>query len=114
MPAVFKNEPVKDFSDEENRKKQAEALALVQSQLGREHELIIGEDRLKSSATFKSYNPSIKSEVIGVFQRADPEQLIHAIDIAGTEFEKWKRAPVEERANVLFRAAERLRIRRFE
>ncbi len=114
MPAEFTNEPLMDFNNEENRKKQLEALGFVQSQLGCEHDLLIGTEKLKSSGTFKSYNPSKKSEIIGIFQSADPEQAVHAIDVAAAAFEKWKRAPVGERANVLFRAAERLRKRRFE
>ena len=70
MLAEFKNEPVLDFNQEANRKQQAEALMLVQSQLGREYDLIIGEERLKSGKTFKSINPSKKSEVVGIFQSA--------------------------------------------
>ena len=66
--AEFKNEPVLDFSQESNRKKQAEALALIQSQLGREYDLIIGAERLQSGKTFQSINPSRKSEVVGYFQ----------------------------------------------
>lgn len=114
MPVEFKNEPLLDFSEEENRIKQLEALEFVQSQLGREYDLIIGKEKLKSGGSFKSFNPSRKSDVIGTFQSADPEQVFHAVDVAAAVFEKWKRAPVQERANVLFRAAERLRARRFE
>jgi len=114
MPAEFKNEPLMDFNNEENRNQQSEALAFVQSQLGREYELIVGTESLKSSGSFQSFNPSKKSDVIGTFQSADPEQAVHAIDVAAAAFEKWKRAPVKERANVLFRAAERLRTRRLE
>jgi 1-pyrroline-5-carboxylate dehydrogenase len=114
MPAEFKNEPLTDFSDEKNRKKQEEALALVESRLGREHDLIVGPKRLKSGARFNSYNPSNKSEIVGIFQSAGREQAGLAIDAATEAFESWKRAPVRARANVLFRAAERLRARRFE
>jgi len=114
MSAEFKNEPLMDFSIEKNQKKQQEALALVQSRLGREHSLIIGPRRLKSKERFNSYNPSKKSEVVGIFQSADREQAVAAIDVATQAFDSWKRAPVQERANVLFRAAERLRARRFE
>ncbi len=114
MPAEFKNESLTDFNNEENREKQSEALEFVQSQLGREHDLIVGTEKLKSSGSFRSCNPSKRSEVIGMFQSADPEQALHAIDVAAAAFEKWKRAPVQERANVLFRAAERMRARRFE
>jgi len=114
MPAEFINEPLTDFSDEQNRIKQLEALALVQSQLGCEYDLIIGTECLTSSGTFRSFNPSKKSEVVGIFQSADPEQAIHAIEVAAAAFEKWRRVPIEERANVLFRAAECLQNRRFE
>ena len=114
MPAEFKNELVLDFSLESNRKKQAEALARVQSQLGREYDLIIGSEHLKSNKTFKSINPSKRSEVVGVFQSATPEQAVHAIDVASRTFENWKRVPAEKRADVLFRAAEILREKRFE
>jgi 1-pyrroline-5-carboxylate dehydrogenase len=114
MPNEFKNESVLDFSQDSNRKKQAEALALVQTQLGCECDLIIGSERLKSSKTFRSINPSKKSEIVGIFQSATPEQAVQAIDVAGRTFESWKRTPVRERADVLFRAASLLRTKRFE
>ena len=114
MLSEFKNEQVLDFSQESNRTKQAGALALIQSQLEREHDLIIGGERLKASQTFASINPSRKSEVVGRFQSATPEQAIHAIEAARRTFEKWKGMPVRERADVLFRAAKILRARRFE
>jgi 1-pyrroline-5-carboxylate dehydrogenase len=114
MPAEFKNELVLDFSQESNRRKQSEALTLIQSRLGREHDLIIGSEHLKSGKTFKSINPSRKSEVVGIFQSATPEQAVHAIDVASRAFEKWKKTPARERADILFRTAALLRERRFE
>ncbi len=114
MPTEFKNEAVLDFSQESNRKRQSDALTLVQSQSGREHDLIIGTERLKSGKTFKSINPSRKSEVVGYFQSATSDQAIHAIDAASRAFETWKKAPAQQRADVLFRAAALLRERRFE
>jgi 1-pyrroline-5-carboxylate dehydrogenase len=114
MPVEFQNELVLDFSQESNRTRQLEALALVQSRLGREYDLMIGEEHLKSDRTFKSINPSKKSEVAGIFQSATPEQAVHAINVAAQTFEKWKRVPARERASILFRAASLLRARRFE
>jgi 1-pyrroline-5-carboxylate dehydrogenase len=114
MRGEFKNEPVLDFSQEPNRQKQAEALLRVQSQLGREYDLIIGTEGLKSGKTFQSINPSRKSEVVGVFQSATPEQAIHAIEVAAQTFEQWKKLPAQDRADVLFRAADLLRAKRFE
>jgi 1-pyrroline-5-carboxylate dehydrogenase len=114
MPSEFKNEPVLDFNQESNRRKQADALALVHSQLGCEHDLIIGSERLRSDKTFKSINPSKKSEIIGHFQSAAPEHVARAIDVASRTFEKWRQVSAKERAEVLFKAAEILRARRFE
>ena len=114
MPAEFTNEPVLDFSQESYRKKQSEALALIQSQLGREYDLIIGRENLKSGQTFKSINPSRKSEVVGIFQSATAEQAVHAIETASATFEQWKRLPAQQRADLLFRVASLLREKRFE
>jgi len=114
MPTEFKNEMVLDFSQDPNRTKQAEALAQVQSQLGREYDLIIGGEPIKSNKTFKSINPSRKSEVVGIFQSATQEQAVQAIEAASRAFEKWKRVPARERAEVLFQTADLLRTRRFE
>ena len=86
MLAEFKNEPVLDFSQESNRKRQSDALALVQSQLGREYDLIIGAERLKSGKTFQSINPSKKSEVVGIFQSATPSRPSSAIEVAVASF----------------------------
>jgi 1-pyrroline-5-carboxylate dehydrogenase len=114
MPAEFKNEAVLDFSQEPNRQRQLEALGLVQSHLGREYDLVINGVRLKSKETFQSINPSRPSEVIGIFQSATSAQAVHAIEAASQVFAKWKRTPVQERANILFRVADLLRARRFE
>jgi 1-pyrroline-5-carboxylate dehydrogenase len=104
MIPEFRNEPLLDFTRDENRKRQAEGLERVRRQLGREYDLVIGGKRLKSPEKFKSINPSNTREVIGVFEGATREQAA----------ESWKRVPAEERAGVLFRTAELLRQRRFE
>lgn len=123
MFSEFTNEQVLNFGDEENRTKQFAALASVQRQLGREYDLIIGGSsgeswgenrRLRSDQTFSSINPSRKAEVIGVFQSATAEQADKAIAAAAASFEKWRRAPVRERAELLFRTAALLRSRRFD
>ncbi len=114
MLTEFKNEPVLDFSNETNRRKQSEAIEQVTGRLGRTYDLIIGNERLKSPATFTSINPGRKSQVIGTFQSATAEQAGHAIETAARAFESWKRIPAQERAGVLFRAANLLRQRRFE
>ena len=114
MLPEFKNEPVLDFAQESTHRKQRDALELVQSQLGREYDLIIGDQHLKVSTKFTSINPSKRSEVIGVFQEGMPEHAARAVEAAYETYQTWKRASAQERAEILFRAANLLRKRRFE
>ena len=114
MLPEFKNEPVLDFAQESTHRKQRDALELVQSQVGREYDLIIGDQHLKVSTKFTSINPSKRSEVIGVFQEGMPEHAARAVEAAYETYQTWKRASARERAEILFRAANLLRKRRFE
>ncbi len=114
MPEEFKNEAVLNFTLESNAKGQIDALKSVQSRLGREYDLIIGEERLKGPRTFMSINPAQKSQVVGIFQSAAPDQATHAVEVASESFRKWSRVPFQERADLLFRVARLLRERRFE
>jgi len=110
----FVNEPIKDFSDPENRKKMEEAIAKAESGLGREYHLIINGKREKAPDQFLSHNPSDPDQVIGVFQRGTGEQAEKAIQAALKVFETWSRTPAEERAQYCFRIADIMRQRRFE
>jgi 1-pyrroline-5-carboxylate dehydrogenase len=109
----FVNEPLTDFSKEENKRAQAEALEQVKSELGGTYPLIIGGKQIESEHTFASVNPSQPDQIIGHFARATEEQTKEAITTAATTFETWKRVPAEERANYLFAAADIMRQRRF-
>jgi 1-pyrroline-5-carboxylate dehydrogenase len=110
----FVNERTLDFTRPEERRKQSEALADVRGRLGREHDLVIAGSRLKGPSTFRSLNPSRPSEVVGVFQSASPEQAAQAVEAAAAAFERWKRVPPAERADLVFRLADLLRRRRHE
>ena len=112
--AEFKNEPLVDFGRPENRERQREALVKVELELGRTYDLVIGGERRRAPRTFTSTNPARPEQVIGVFQRASREQAIEAIEAASAAFRAWRARPAGERAALLFRAAERLRARRFE
>jgi len=54
----FANEPLTDFSREENARRMRTAIDKVRGQLGREYDLIIGGRRLKTAEKIKSINPS--------------------------------------------------------
>jgi 1-pyrroline-5-carboxylate dehydrogenase len=109
----FKNEPLTDFTKEENRRAQQEALEQVKSELGRTYPLVIGGKKIPNDATFASVNPSQPDQVIGYFTKATVEQVNEAVQAAAAAFESWKHVPAEERVGYLFAAADLLKQRRF-
>lgn len=109
----FTNEPIIDFSKEEDRRAQEEAIAQVRSELGQTYPLIIGGKKITGEKTFASLNPSQPDQVIGYFTSATVEQANEAVKVAAETFESWKRVPAEERAGYLFAAADLMRQRRF-
>ncbi len=110
----FRNEPFTDFSQPEHRQAMQTALDKVHSQLGREYDIRIGGEKIRTADKFCSYNPSRKSEVIGVFQKGTPELAAQAVEAAFEAFQSWERHPATWRAEILFRAASLLRQRKFE
>jgi 1-pyrroline-5-carboxylate dehydrogenase len=110
----FRNEPFTDFSKPENRQAMQQAIVSVRSQLGREYEIVIGGERIRTAEKFRSYNPSRKAEVVGVFQKGTPELASRAVEVAAEHFNQWQQAPATERAAFLLRTAAILRRRKFE
>jgi len=110
----FRNEPLVDFSLAENRRAMQRALEHVAQQLGREYENVIGGHRVRSKVKLRSINPSRPEQVVGVFQRAEPEDVPAVLEAAEKAFASWQYAPVEERAGLLFRLAHALREKKFE
>jgi len=91
-----------------------EARAKVRAQLGREYELLIGGERIKTGDLLRSGNPSNPSEVIGVHHRATPELARRAVDEAYAYFPVWSNTAEEERIRLLLRAADIIRRRKLE
>ncbi|MCU1297909.1 MAG: delta-pyrroline-5-carboxylate dehydrogenase [Acidobacteriaceae bacterium] len=110
----FKNEPLTNFSREDNARKIRAAIEKVRSQLGREYDLIIGGNRIKTQEKIKSLNPAKPSQVVGVHQKAGKEHVEPVMKAALSAFESWSRTSVEQRANLLFHVADLLRERKFE
>jgi 1-pyrroline-5-carboxylate dehydrogenase len=110
----FRNEPATDFTRDENRRAMKEALAKVRGELGREYDLVIGGELVKTAGKIKSLNPARPSEVVGIHQRAEREHAEVAMQAALAAFEKWKHAPIEERVGLLLRTAAILRERKHE
>jgi len=110
----FVNQPFVDFTQPENKRQMQAALADVQGKLGREYDIVIGGKRLKTTSKIFSMNPARPAEVIGVHQRAGVEHVEPAMQAAQAAFTTWSRTSVEERADLLFRAAALIRERSFE
>jgi len=110
----FVNEPITDFTKEENFKKQTEALNNLAKEFGKEYDLIIDGKKVKAKDKFHSYNPAQKTEVLATFQKASEKEAEMAMQVALKTFETWKFFSAKERALILLRAANIMRRRRFE
>ena len=110
----FRNEPLTDFTRDDNARRMRAAIEKVRGQLGREYDLIIGGRRVKTTDKIKSLNPAKPSQIVGIHQKAGKEQVEPAMQAALRAFETWSRTSIEERAGLLFRAGELLRERKFE
>lgn len=123
LPA-FHNEAFLDFGNSDVKRGMQEALRLVEGQLGHEYPLIIGGERILSAATthgdgtgigrIRSVNPARPAQLVGVHSEAEPEHVHRAVDAAAKAFTTWKSTPVRERADLLFRAAEILTVKKLE
>ncbi|MGH9598971.1 MAG: aldehyde dehydrogenase family protein, partial [Terracidiphilus sp.] len=111
---VFANEPFVDFSLPENARAMQTALEAVSAQLGREYDLVVGGQRLKTVGKILSLNPARPAQTVGVHQKAVAEHAQLAMDAALRAFASWSRTPVEKRALLLLGAAEIVRRRKFE
>src|SRR5690348_5544297 len=110
----FKNEPLLDFKgNPENVRKMKEAVVEVRKELGREYDLIIGGQRIKTAEKFNSTNPSRQDEVVGVFSKGNAELAERAIRTADEAFRTWSRSPAEARIEVVQAAAKIIRDRKF-
>jgi 1-pyrroline-5-carboxylate dehydrogenase len=110
----FVNEPLVDFSREENARAMRVAITKVRGQLGREYDLIIGGKRIKTSDKIKSLNPAKPSQIVGLHQKAGKEHVEPAMKAALEAFASWSQTSFEERASLLFHVADVLRERKFE
>jgi 1-pyrroline-5-carboxylate dehydrogenase len=90
------------------------ALDRIRGQLGREYDLVVGGHRIRTAEKIHSLNPARPSQIVGIHQKAGKEHVEPAMQAALTAFESWSRTPPEERVDLLFRAAELLRERKFE
>lgn len=112
--APFVNEAFLDFGDPDVRRSMQQALASVKAKFGREYDLVIGGQRLRTDAKITSINPARPADVVGIHQTASDEHVEVAMRAAQAAFATWSRTPASERAALLFRTAALVRERKFE
>ena len=110
----FVNEPMLDFTRDENARRMRAGIEKVRGLLGHEYDLIIGGERVKTADKIRSINPSKPSQLVGLHQKAGKEHVEPAMQAALKAFESWKRTSVEERASLVFRVGDLMRERKFE
>jgi 1-pyrroline-5-carboxylate dehydrogenase len=112
--SAFSNEPVADFSKPANREAMEKALRSVRAQFGRDYDLLIAGRREKTADKLRSLNPSQPNEVVGTHSKATADLAKEAIESAHAFFPQWSATPVETRVELLLRASEIIRKRKFE
>ncbi|MCG8406539.1 MAG: proline dehydrogenase family protein [Phycisphaerales bacterium] len=110
----FENEPDMDFSRPENRQAMHDALGEVRALCGRKYPAVINEVNHDTREWRDSRNPSNPREVVGKTAVCDHAIADRAVEAARTALEGWSRKSPAERADLLDKAADILRRRRFE
>jgi 1-pyrroline-5-carboxylate dehydrogenase len=114
MTAEFRNEPLTDFSKEQNAQAMRDAIKKVQEQLGREYPLVIGGERITTGSKLDSFNPANRTQLVGRFNKATKELANQAVEKAAEAFRTWQNVPASDRAYLLFRVAGIMRERKHE
>src|ERR1700682_4932009 len=100
MPTEFRNEPLTDFTKEENAAAMRAAIAKVKSELGREYPLVIGGERITTGNTLHSINTANRTQVVGSFHKATKELANRAVETAHSTFKTWSATPAVQRADI--------------
>ncbi len=111
---AFSNEPSFDFKAPGNSRAMESALKVVESDLGREYDLIIGAYHVKTKEKIRSINPARPAQVVGVHQKASAELVERVMEAALDAFDIWSKTGPRQRARVLFAAADMIRRRKLE
>ncbi|ADW68248.1 L-glutamate gamma-semialdehyde dehydrogenase [Granulicella tundricola] len=112
--STFVNEPFLDFADADVKRSMEAALAEVKGELGREYDLVIGGQRLRTAEKITSINPARPAQVVGVHQMAEAEHAEPAVKAALKAFETWSRLPVAERVELLLKVSKIISERKYQ
>jgi RHH-type proline utilization regulon transcriptional repressor/proline dehydrogenase/delta 1-pyrroline-5-carboxylate dehydrogenase len=104
----FRNEPLIDFSRQENRERFARALEDVRAEFTRQ------SPKRSNGQWLESVNPANPKEVVGRVRIASIDEAEAALDSAAGFFPEWRDTSAPRRAKILVDAADIMRERRRE
>jgi len=113
-PSIFFNEPLADFSQDEQLEAMQEALQLVDDSLGEEYPLLINGKLIETRSKLTSRNPSHKKQIVGTSGSATKDHAVQAVEAAKRAFKSWSRMDPSLRAEYLEVIASEMRGRRYE
>jgi RHH-type proline utilization regulon transcriptional repressor/proline dehydrogenase/delta 1-pyrroline-5-carboxylate dehydrogenase len=102
----FHNEALKDFAFEENRTAIQKALDLAKKNLGKTYPLHINGKDVLTARTLTRVNPSHSEQVVGKVSVAGTVEAEQAFQAASQAFNKWKKVPAQERAQMVEKIAD--------
>jgi RHH-type proline utilization regulon transcriptional repressor/proline dehydrogenase/delta 1-pyrroline-5-carboxylate dehydrogenase len=74
----------------------------------------IGDEDVRTARTITSVNPADPAQTVATSACCGPDEAAAAVDACWRAYPAWSRRPAEDRAAVLFRAAQWMRERRFD
>src|SRR5204863_432089 len=110
----FKNEALTDFNDPKNVQAMEAAFSKVESEFGRQYDLVIGGEHVKTADKRPSLDPGKPDRYVGYQSMASMDQVDRCLDAATEAFHRWRRVNPETRARVLFKTAAIMRRRKLE
>src|SRR4026207_211583 len=111
---TYRNASLTNFVYPESQGRMRVALRDVRARFGQKYPLVIDGKEIWTDKLLPSLNPSAPDQIIGFIAEAGIPEAERAVKAARRAFETWARTPVEERCQLLERAAAILDRRRFE
>ncbi len=114
MPTPFVNEALSNFGDPAVASKMQQAIDRVRAELGRDYPIVIDGQKVKTTSTISSIDPSNPDNVVGRVAEGTREHAERALQAALERFKTWQYVAPAERASYLFKAAKVIRDRKFD
>ena len=104
--APFFNEPHINWVDEDLRAEFSDAMKNVEARLGAEYPIYLNGEFVKTPKQSPSLNPATEDQVVGVVHQAGKRETREALEAAKKALPAWSALPAQNRAEILFRAAD--------